>query len=288
MSYNLMLLAVGADSRSDIERGCIRAERVNGFGEAMNERYPFVGQINGAWFDLVKIGSERILGAFDLCDFEFELGANLPWRMIEHHDRYPLFFKSDEILRDFGEIVDAVLELSPKKTMILLPRYQGEERGDVCGVISSAELFALIGECRIYGNVCYIVRKSTDLTESFIRASERGIFSREELSAKKKEIAALLPGCTVDHDEGAGEDWVRFYNDDGRAAMLHSGLKILFTSADIDVDGVEVIRCGSFDANEWSFDIDVILEKKLLRWCAEDHIVNPLCFSLNDLYWASV
>lgn len=115
MSYNLMLLAVGADSRSDIERGCIRAERVHGFGAAMNERYPFVGQIRGTWFDLVKIGSERILGAFDLCDFEFELGANLPWRMIEYRDRYPLFFKSDEILRDFGEIVDAVLELSPKK-----------------------------------------------------------------------------------------------------------------------------------------------------------------------------
>lgn len=71
MSYDLLALSVGANYEQDLCCADITAERLKGFGKVFNERYHFVGKMKGTWFETVKTSSLKILGSFDLCDFEF-------------------------------------------------------------------------------------------------------------------------------------------------------------------------------------------------------------------------
>lgn len=286
MSYSIFLLALDAESTADIEyieRGEIIARKFPGFetGSIIEENYTFAAHQNGCWFELVKKGSDPMLGAFDICDFEFnELETELLWRKGDM--RYPLFFKSEELYRDFKQIINAVLDLSPKKTAIFLPRLQDEEYGDICGVVSQAELFALINGCRVLNNVCYVVKKTFDITDSLVRASELGLFTKSELSKTVGEISKHIEPAS---DNDPDEDWICFYSENG-SAMLHRKLKILFTSAQLDISGVEFVKCGSRSVKEWSIDLDVINEK-CPSFCWRTGCINPLCFSLDGLFYAA-
>lgn len=134
-------------------------------------------------------------------------------------------------------------------------------------------------------NVCYIVKKTFDITDSLIRASELGLFTETELSKTVEEISKQLdPSEDNDPDEG----WICFYNENG-SAMLHRKLKFLFTSTELDISGIGIVKCGSRSVKEWSVDLDVINEKcPAFCWHTDKSSVNPLCFSLEELYFATV
>lgn len=160
MSYDLLALSVGARHKHDLHYANIIAERLNGFGLSFNERYHFAGKIKGTWFELVKIDSPKILGSFDLCDFDFNNQEyRLFWRLTNKEtDHYSLFFKSEDIFEDFKNIMRSIQELSPCKMMVFLPRLQGSEMNDICGVITLRELFGLIKRGKVYSNLCYIIQ----------------------------------------------------------------------------------------------------------------------------------
>ncbi len=137
--------------------GSIIAERTGGFGALNAEAYPFAAKISGEWFELVKYDTDKLLGSFDVCDFDFDRETELFWRR-ESADHFSLFFRSEELSGDFRRIMKHLQKLSPTGMLIFLARLQGEERNDICGVLTLEEFFALIPEKRIYSNVCYIIQ----------------------------------------------------------------------------------------------------------------------------------
>lgn len=159
MSYDLMILSVGAKHKDNIFQSSIIAERLNGFGISNNERYPFAGKIKGTWFELKKYDSLPLFGSFDLCDFDFNIECKPAWRLEnEDTDHYSLFFKSEKIFEDFKLIVKSIQNLSPQNMIVFLPRLQGSEMNDICGVIALEEFFGLLTQGKIYSNLCYIIQ----------------------------------------------------------------------------------------------------------------------------------
>lgn len=159
MSYDLMILSVGAKYKDNILQSSIIAERLNGFGISNNERYPFAGKIKGTWFELKKYDSLPIIGSFDLCDFDFNKEYRPIWRLEdEETDHYSLFFKSEKFFEDFKLIAKSIQNLSPENMIVFLPRLQGSEMNDVCGVITFERFIELLTQRKIYSNLCYIVQ----------------------------------------------------------------------------------------------------------------------------------
>jgi hypothetical protein len=138
--------------------GSIKAVRTAGFGSAFAADYPFAAKMRGEWFELVADGTPDLLGSFDICDFDFEHGEKeLFWRQ-DAKDHYSLLFRSDELYEDFKRIMKQLRKLSPSETLIFLARLQGEEKNDVCGVMTLDDFIALITEKRVYSNLCYIIQ----------------------------------------------------------------------------------------------------------------------------------
>ncbi|MBR1832727.1 MAG: hypothetical protein IJ784_09885 [Ruminiclostridium sp.] len=160
MSYDIKVLSAGASCKLNMTCGSIIAERTGGFGKAFRETYIYASKITGEWFELVKEGSPKILGSFDVCDFDFDGGEHEPsWRTgkaAEGH--YSLVFRSEELFSDFRLVMRQLRNMSPSKTLIFLARLQDNEQNDVCGVLTLDEFLALIPEKRIYSNICYIIQ----------------------------------------------------------------------------------------------------------------------------------
>ena len=68
--------------------------------------------------------------------------------------------------------------------------------------------------------------------------------------------------------------------------MLHGYLKIRFTNADISFDGAEIVKYAGYDGPAFSIDPNAV--RDILNWHSEEHIVNPMFFSENDLFFATV
>lgn len=157
MSYDLKVLTVGASCKLNMNCGSIVAERTGGFGSMFAEAYPFAAKISGEWFELMKYDTPKLLGSFDVCDFDYEHGTELFWRETSE-DHYSLIFRSEELFGDFRRIMKHLQKLSPTGMLIFLARLQGEEKNDVCGVLTLEEFIALAQEKRIYSNICYIIQ----------------------------------------------------------------------------------------------------------------------------------
>lgn len=160
MSYDIKVLSVGASCKIGMSCGSIKARRTGGFGTAFAQTYPFAARMSGEWFELQKDSTPDILGSFDVCDFDFESGDNeLFWRSDgRESDHYSLFFRTDELFEDFRLIMKQLRRLSPSAMMIFLARLEGEERNNICGVLTLDEFIALIPQKRVYSNVCYIIQ----------------------------------------------------------------------------------------------------------------------------------
>ncbi len=128
-----------------------------------------------------------------------------------------------------------------------------------------------------------------DITKYFMQAKELGLFTLPQLKETINEISSLLPDCTVDWDDGAGEEWARFYNTSRLFCMLHTKIKIAFSVVDLPDIKAKVISVNSFTDNNLSIDLDEIRDKcRELSWYASADAVDPLCFDLHDLYYATV
>ena len=67
-----------------------------------------------------------------------------------------------EYREDFGKIIDYFLERSPVKMIIFLPRYQGDERDNVEGVLKRDLFFEMLDTGKIKFNTCYIISNIDD------------------------------------------------------------------------------------------------------------------------------
>lgn len=157
MSYDIKVLSVGGSCKLNMNCGSIVAVRTGGFGAGFAEAYPFAAKYAGEWFGLMKYGSPPLLGSFDVCDFDFERRTELFWRD-NAEDHYSLIFRSEELAGDFRRIMKHLQKLSPSGMLIFLARLDGEEKNDVCGVLTLEEFIGLVQEKRVYSNICYIIQ----------------------------------------------------------------------------------------------------------------------------------
>ena len=124
--------------------------------------WPYMTQAKGIWYSLAIEYCERHTAYFCHSDFEADKN-NLfipPW--IDDEDVIdglsPLLIK-DEYSNDFEKIVKYLIGQSPIKTIMLLARYQSEDREIICGTFSFNEFKTLLYNEKILFNVCYIIRE---------------------------------------------------------------------------------------------------------------------------------
>lgn len=238
-------------------------------------------KVNSLWSfsALDKIHGERITLDIpeELYGFADELSEPPFWRAREL-DNSPLYFKDEKAFENFRAAFEKALSLSPNGEGVFLPQESAlSNYGSICGVISDMELFRLIENVKCLGNVWYFVKRTVDLTPVFLNAEK---FAEDERS---KAIAALKTYFPERGSEDA--PWVSFFGE-GKQALLHMSLKLLFTNADIKLDGVEIIRFRDYD--ECAFSIDPNAVTDVLGWYADESAVNSLFFSMSDLFYATV
>lgn len=101
----------------------------------------------------------------------------------------------------------------------------------------------------------------------------------------------------MDWDEGAGEEWIRFIHPtEGLVMMIHDVVPIAFIKSTYNVLLIDkaithflVIQSENFDSAEWTVNVDRLTRDiPEIVWHASISAVDPDCFSLNDLYYATV
>lgn len=134
--------------------------------------------------------------------------------------------------------------------------------------------------------------KLKDLTADFIKAGSKGSWNGHDIDIVLDKVLLKYSSLKIDWDKGAGEEWIRLYDDKyGIVCMMHCKIKIIFAKK-IDLsflNNVTVIKVSDFNAAEWKIDLNVIAEScPGLCWDASPNAVDPVGFSLLDLYFASV
>lgn len=112
-----------------------------------------------------------------------------------------------------------------------------------------------------------------------------------------EDIRKKDSSLTLDWDDGAGEEWVRFFSVSlGTVCMIHVKLPIAFVCNSYDYScigaclrNIEIVYVDSFSEDEWSVDLGRLKDKvPEIDWHTSIDIVNPDSFSLSDLYYATV
>lgn len=136
------------------------------------------------------------------------------------------------------------------------------------------------------------------MIEAFEKARELPCFgSNEEIKNLIADICAKDSSLTVDWDDDAGEEWVRLCSKvHGKVFMMHTQLRIVFIRKSYDFERISdalgqiaVIFTDNYSADEWSIDLAELKNNfPEINWRASEESVNPDCFSLDDLYFATI
>lgn len=111
------------------------------------------------------------------------------------------------------------------------------------------------------------------------------------------DIQTADASLRMDWDEGAGEEWIRFIHPtEGLVMMIHDVVPIAFIKSTYNVLLIDraiahflVIQSENFDSAEWTVNVDRLTRDiPEIVWRASISAVDPDCFSLNDLYYATV
>ncbi len=102
---------------------------------------------------------------------------------------------------------------------------------------------------------------------------------------------------TIDWDDGAGEEWATFGNlKEGKVGMMNAKLRLVFIRESYHFPKIEhvladfeVVFIKDYSSCHWSIDLHE-LQKEIpeIYWHAPEHAVNSKCFSLDDLYFATI
>lgn len=137
-----------------------------------------------------------------------------------------------------------------------------------------------------------------DMIKVLEKAREFPLFGgNEEIKNLIAAICAKDSSLIVDWDDDAGEEWVRLCSKvHGKVFMMHTQLRIVFIRKSYDFDlisdaleQIAVIFTDNYSADEWYIDLFELKNNfPEISWHACEEAVNPDCFSLDDLYYATV
>lgn len=137
-----------------------------------------------------------------------------------------------------------------------------------------------------------------DMLSVLRRAKQKPTFKDpNEFKSLLEQIKKAKPTLKIDWDEGAGEKWVRFIDqNNGIVCMLSVDLKLAFIRENSKIQSLlntmrnyEIVFVDDFSSDNWSIDVDE-LENDIAEivWHTSEDVINSNCFSLDDFYFATI
>ena len=130
----------------------------------------FMNSCSGFWYYLLPKGEivrSSYVSCAEICNIDYEDESSiaptnhcLPDELVGYVSKLDVTIEiKRRYRRDFEKIVDYFLSESPVSMIIFLPRWQGESRDIVHGVITKKQFFSMMKNKKIRLNMCYIIRK---------------------------------------------------------------------------------------------------------------------------------
>ncbi len=136
-----------------------------------------------------------------------------------------------------------------------------------------------------------------NMIEVLKRARNKKIFINNEFEELLIKIQSADGNLKLDWDDGAGEEWARFFNQkDGIVCMISAKIGVAFIRKNYKfsnikdiIDRLEVVFTDDYCSASWFIDL-VNLKQMIpeLYWHASEGAVNTNGFSLDDLYFATI
>ncbi len=136
-----------------------------------------------------------------------------------------------------------------------------------------------------------------NMIEVLKRARIKKVFTGNEFDELLMKIQIADGDLILNWDDGAGEEWARFYNQkDGIVCMISAKIGIAFIRKNYKfsniknvIDMLEIVFTDDYCSDNWFINL-VNLKQAIpeLHWHASEGAVNTNGFSLDDLYFATI
>ncbi len=129
------------------------------------------------------------------------------------------------------------------------------------------------------------------------RARDKKVFLGNEFEELIMKIQLADSNLELDWDDGAGEEWARFFNQkDGKVCMISAKVGVAFIRKSYKfsniknvVNMLEIVFTEDYCSENWFIDlIDLKQMIPELYWHTSEGAVNVNSFSLDDLYFATI
>lgn len=129
------------------------------------------------------------------------------------------------------------------------------------------------------------------------RARDKKVFLGNEFEELITKIQLADSNLELDWDDGAGEEWARFFNQkDGKVCMISAKVGVAFIRKSYKfsniknvVNMLEIVFTEDYCSENWFIDL-IYLKQMIpeLYWHTSEGAVNVNSFSLDDLYFATI
>ena len=162
MSYDLEILVEGRKHLKNEIVGNIRIE-VNsrcGGRNRYTDTFLYMAEKRGAWCSLFETDREqRFMSAFNIADIKTTPQEDISYPFWEdRHSGMCVLTIREDYKDSFRDVMRHLQNYSPKNRIFFLPRLQGGEYDNVCGVITMERFFELLDSGRILFNIAYIIQ----------------------------------------------------------------------------------------------------------------------------------
>ena len=136
-----------------------------------------------------------------------------------------------------------------------------------------------------------------NMIEVLKRARNKKVFTNNEFEELLIKIQTADDNLKLDWDDGAGEEWARFSNqEDGIVCMISAKIgvafirkKYKFSNIKNVIDMLEIVFTDDYCSDNWFIDLTNLKQMiPELYWHASEGAVNTNSFSLDDLYFATI
>lgn len=136
-----------------------------------------------------------------------------------------------------------------------------------------------------------------NMIEVLKRARNKKVFTNNEFEELLIKIQTADDNLKLDWDDGAGEDWARFSNqEDGIVCMISAKIGVAFIRKNYKfsniknvIDMLEIVFTDDYCSDNWFIDLTNLKQMiPELYWHASEGAVNTNSFSLDDLYFATI
>ncbi len=136
-----------------------------------------------------------------------------------------------------------------------------------------------------------------NMIEVLKRARNKKIFTNNEFKELLIKIQTADDNLKLDWDDGAGEEWARFSNqEDGIVCMISAKIGVAFIRKNYKfsniknvIDMLEIVFTDDYCSDNWFIELANLKQMiPELYWYASEGAVNTNSFSLDDLYFATI